>query len=171
MRTRQLITNSAKSWNWVQKPEIQLIDRRVAKDRLGESNNVLIKKKNTQLSTKHQLTVGKFLVSKNDDVESIKTYEARWTKFSRRLRNSPYTWKMEINYERNSLRELVTAIKRILTAKECKHTIIRDRKLKARSEFLREFDVDFGNNSTRQHQLTINTAKRKTETDFCMYLI
>lgn len=41
---------------------------------------------------------------------------------------------------------------RFHSAKECKHTIIHDRKLKARSEFLREFDVDFGNNSTRQHQ-------------------
>lgn len=60
MRTRQLITNSAKSWNWVQKPEIKLIDRRVAKDRLGESNNVLIQKKKTP--AKHEASANSWEV-------------------------------------------------------------------------------------------------------------
>jgi len=36
----QLIPNSAESWNWVQKLQIELIDRKVAKEKLtdGQSN-------------------------------------------------------------------------------------------------------------------------------------
>ena len=40
LRACQLIPNSAESWNWVQKFEINLIDRKVAKEKLtdGQSN-------------------------------------------------------------------------------------------------------------------------------------
>ena len=73
----------------MQKVEIKLIDRKVAKaqqhkmaDRLGESNNVLIqslkenaKKKNTQQSTNNWLKVWKSWASQKGYDESIEKYE------------------------------------------------------------------------------------------------
>ena len=89
LRARQLIPNSAENWNWVQKVEIKLMDRKVTKaqqhkmaDRLGESNNVLIqslkenaKNKNTQQSTNNWLKVWKSWASQKGYDESIEKYE------------------------------------------------------------------------------------------------
>ena len=78
MRTRQFVPNSAESLNWVQKVEIKLIDREVAKaqqnkmaDRLGESNDFLIQSKNTKQSTNNWLKVGKSWASKHGYDKSI----------------------------------------------------------------------------------------------------
>ena len=98
LRARQLIPNSAeswnllgaKSWNWVQKVEIKLIDRKVAKakkkkkmaDSPGESDYILIqslkenaKNKNTRQSTNNWLKVWKSWASQKGYDESIENYE------------------------------------------------------------------------------------------------
>ena len=125
----------------MQKVEIKLIDRKVAKvqqnkmaDRLGESNNVLIqslkentKNKNTQQSTNNWLKVCKSWASQKGYDESIEKDEPEALNKILEEFYATVRQKDGEDYEPDSLRVMVTAIDRYLTEKEYKHSIIRDR--------------------------------------------
>ena len=149
LRTRQLIPNSVESWNWVQKVEIKLIDRKVGKAQqhkmthsLGEGNNVLIqslkenaKNKNTQQSKNNWLSLEVLGFSKGlwQKYWKVRT-GGRELNSGGVLRNSSHETRED--FEPGNLRVMVTALDRYLTVKEYKHLIIRDREFKRSKQVL-----------------------------------
>ena len=134
----------------MQKVEIKLIDRKVAKaqqnkmaDRPGECNKVLIESlkenannKNTQQSTNNWIKVWKSWASQKGYDESIENYEPEALNKIVEEFYATVRKKDGEDYEPDSLRVMVTSIDRYLTDKEYKHSIIRDREFKSSKQVL-----------------------------------
>ena len=132
----------------MQKVEIKLIDRKVAKAQQnkmagssGKSDNILIQSlkanavnKNTLQSTNNWVTVWKSWASQKGYDESIEKYEPEakiLEQFYATVRK-----KDGDDYEPDGLRVMVTAIDRYLADKEYKRSIIRDREFKSSKQVL-----------------------------------
>ena len=112
-------------------------------DRLGESNNIFMqslkenaKDKNTQQSTNNSVKVWKSLAAQKGCDDSIEKYEPEAPNKILEDFYATVRKKDGVDYERDSLREMVTAIDRYLTEKEYKHSIIRDKEFKSSKQVL-----------------------------------
>ena len=132
----------------MQKVEIKLIDRKVAKAQQnkmagssGESDNILIQSlkenavnKNTSQSTNNWVTVWKSWAPQKGYDESIEKYEPEaklLEQFYATVRK-----KDGDDHESDGPRVMVTAIDRYLADKEYKHSIILDREFKSSKQVL-----------------------------------
>ena len=129
----------------MQKVEIKLIDRKVAKAQQnkmaassGESDDILIQSlkenalnKNTVQSTNNWIKVWKSWAAQKGYDESRETLNKILEQFYATVRK-----KDGGDYEPDSLRVMVTAIDRYLTEKRYKYSIIRDREFKSSKQVL-----------------------------------
>ena len=134
----------------MQKVEINLIDRKVAKVQQnkmagssGESNDILVQSlkenatnKNTLQSTNNWVKVWKTWAAQKGYDESIEKYESETLNKILKQFYATVRKKNGDDYEPDSLRVMVTAIDRYLIEKEYKYSIIRDREFKSSKQVL-----------------------------------